>query len=61
MRVPLIFILKIQISMAKKEIERLEKRIELLEMQVKELESVQPDIIEQRFKNKTVFRYDICA
>ena len=37
--------------MAKKEIERLEKRIELLEMQVKELESVQPDIIEQRFKS----------
>lgn len=36
--------------MAKKEIERLEKRIELLEMQVKELESVKPDIIDERFK-----------
>ena len=37
--------------MAKKEIELLEKRIELLEMQVKELKSVEPDIIDQRFKS----------
>ena len=37
--------------MAKKEIERLEKRIELLEMQIKELKSVEPDIINQRFKS----------
>lgn len=37
--------------MAKKEIERLEKRIELLEMQIKELKSVEPDVINQRFKS----------
>ena len=37
--------------MAKKDIERLEKRIELLEMQVDELKSIDPDIIEQRFKS----------
>ena len=37
--------------MAKKDIERLEKRIELLEMQIKELKSVEPDIINQRFKS----------
>ena len=36
--------------MVKKEIKRLEKRIELLEMQVKELQSVKPDIIDQRFR-----------
>lgn len=37
--------------MAKKDIERLEKRIELLEIQIKELKSVEPDIINQRFKS----------
>ena len=37
--------------MAKKVIERLEKRIELLEMQIKELKSVEPDVINQRFKS----------
>lgn len=37
--------------MAKKEIERLEKRIELLEMQIKELKSIEPDVINQRFKS----------
>ena len=37
--------------MAKKEIEQLEKRIELLEMQIKELKSVEPEIINQRFKS----------
>ena len=37
--------------MAKKDIELLEKRIELLEMQIEELKSVEPDIIEQRFKS----------
>ena len=37
--------------MAKKDIERLEKRIELLEMQIKELKSVEPDVINQRFKS----------
>ena len=37
--------------MAKKEIERLEKRIELLEMQIKELKSVEPDVINLRFKS----------
>ena len=37
--------------MAKKDIELLEKRIELLEMQIDELKSIDPDIIEQRFKS----------
>lgn len=44
--------------MAKKEIEQLEKRVEgfekrveLLEMQIKELKSVDPEIIDQRFKS----------
>lgn len=37
--------------MTKKEIEHLEKRIELLEMQVKDLKTVEPDIINQRFKS----------
>lgn len=37
--------------MAKKDIELLEKRIELLEMQFDELKSIDPDIIEQRFKS----------
>ena len=37
--------------MAKKEIEQLEKRLELLEMNIKELKSVDPDIIDQRFKS----------
>ena len=48
--VSLMIKLKINISMVKKEIKRLEKRIELLEMQVKELQSVKPDIIDQRFR-----------
>ena len=34
----------------KKELEKLEKRIELLEMQVKELKTVEPDVINERFK-----------
>lgn len=50
MMVSLMIKLKINISMVKKEIKRLEKRIELLEMQVKELQSVKPDIIDQRFR-----------
>jgi excisionase family DNA binding protein len=37
--------------MAKKDIELLEKRIELLEMKIDELKSIEPDIIEQRFKS----------
>ena len=37
--------------MAKKDIELLEKRIELLEMEIDELKSIDPDIIEQRFKS----------
>ena len=50
MMVSLMIKLKMNISMEKKEIKRLEKRIELLEMQVKELQSVKPDIIDQRFR-----------
>lgn len=50
MMVSLMIKLKMNISMVKKEIKRLEKRIELLEMQVKELQSVKPDIIDQRFR-----------
>ena len=37
--------------MAKKEIELLEKRIELLEMQFKEMKTIEPSIINQRFKS----------
>ena len=37
--------------MAKKDIELLEKRIELLEMKIDKLKSIEPDIIEQRFKS----------
>lgn len=50
MMVSLMIKLKMNISMEKKEIKRLEKRIELLEMQVRELQSVKPDIIDQRFR-----------
>lgn len=35
---------------SKKEIERLEKRIELLEMEIKQLKTVEPKVINERFK-----------
>ena len=55
--------------MSKKEIEQLEKRIdriekclELLEMETKELKSVDPGIIEERFKSieETLYSTDVC-
>ena len=36
---------------SKKEIERLEKRIELLEMEIKQLKTVEPEVINERFKS----------
>ena len=42
---------KKEIEQLEKRIDRLEKRIELFEMQIKELKSVEPDIIDQRFKS----------
>jgi len=42
---------KKEIEQLEKRIDRLEKRLELLEMKVKELNSVEPEIVEQRFKS----------
>ena len=42
---------KKDIEQLEKRIDRLEKRLELLEMNIKELKSVDPDIIDQRFKS----------
>ena len=42
---------KKEFEQLEKRIDRLEKRIELFEMQIKELKSVEPDIIDQRFKS----------
>lgn len=42
---------KKEIEQLEKRVEGLEKRVELLEMLIKELKSVNPDIIDQRFKS----------
>ena len=42
---------KKEIEQLEKRVEGLEKRVELLEMQLKELKSVDPEIIDQRFKS----------
>ena len=42
---------KKEIEQLEKRVEGLEKRVELLEMQIKEMKSVDPEIIDQRFKS----------
>ena len=42
---------KKEIEQLEKRIDRIEKRLELLEMETKELKSVDPGIIEERFKS----------
>ena len=42
---------KKEFEQLEKRVEGLEKRVELLEMQIKEMKSVDPEIIDQRFKS----------